>query len=72
MTFQDIIVKICGERGGQARVSEQTKIHQGRLSELRSGKRRPTPDLCDQLANGDERLSARLHKLGARAVGWRV
>lgn len=72
MTFLDKLRCIAETRGKQKDFAKMIGISPQYLNDLLAGKRGPNPDLCDRIAGEDAKLSAALHKLGARAAGWRV
>lgn len=72
MTFRESLETLVKSRKTQKEFARDVGISPSYLNDLLSGGRGPNPDLCDLIANGDETLAKRLHKLGARAVGWRI
>jgi len=72
MTFTDKLRALANEHPRQKDFAAMIGISPQYLNDLLAGKRGPNPDLCDKIAKADERLAASLHKLGARAQGWRV
>lgn len=72
LTFQTWLTRQTTLRGAQVKLSRKCGITQSMLSQMERGIKRPSPEMCDRLANGDAALAKRLHKLGAKAAGWRV
>lgn len=71
-TFRSTLRMIVESQCKQKDFAAAIGISPQYLNDLLAGKRGPNPDLCDRIAGPDERLAAALHKLGARAAGWRV
>ena len=71
-TFADWLKAQTAMRGAQIELSRKCGVTPGMISEMERGLKRPSPEMCNRLANGNADLAKKLHKLGARASGWRV